>query len=177
MSGTFTTSLSSDEFISAYWFYARWLWLWKRMAIALVIVTVVYALLMMAIDGFSYGFTPEVLGQYLVHGAVYALILAVVLITTTLYTLPRRLRQLYDDLRAADRETRYEFDSSGLRSANRDGTTNLEWDRFKFWIENDRFLVFVLSRWSFVIVPKSQVAATVLADLCDAATTGGITRR
>ena len=177
MRGVFTTKLSREDFISAYWLYTRWLWLWKRLAITIIIVAIVIALAFMAIDWFSYGLAPKILGRYLIDGVIDALIMTVVLVAITLFNLPRRLGRLYDDLCLAERETRREFDAVGLRSSNRDGTTLLEWDRFKFWIENETFLLFVLSRWNFVIVPKARIAEPVLADLRAAASAGGLTAR
>ena len=177
MSGEFGINLSREDFVSAYWFYTRWLWLWRRLIIAFLLVTLLYSGLMIAIDA-SYGaFEPAELVGYLKNGSIYSLIISVSLIAITQITLPRRLKRLYDDLKVAGRETRFEFDTAGLRTSNRDGSSNLEWSRFKHWIENDRFLMFVLSRWSFIIIPKAQVAEDVLAKLRGGAAAGGVVKR
>ena len=177
MSGRFTLSLSQDEFVSAYWFYTRWLWLWRRMTLAFALVTLIYTGLMIAIDGFTGELHSGDLLSYFASGAIYALIVSAALILITLVTLPRRLKRIYGDLRVAGRETRFEFDTAGLRTENSDGTSKLDWNRFKHSIENDRFVMFVLSRWSFIIIPKAQVDGAILAELRKAAAAGGVNNR
>lgn len=177
MSRSFTCSLSEEEFVAAYWFYTRWLWLWRRLLIALALVTLLYSGLMIALDGFAVLDNPALLPDYLLSGAIYALLVCAVLIGVTTFTIPRRLKRLYNDLRIAGRETRFDFDAAGIRTANRDGTANFDWNRFKHAIENDRFLMLVLSRWSFLIVPKQQVPEAAVAQLRKALSQGGVPMR
>ena len=177
MSGEFTISLSRDEFVSAYWCYTRWMWLWRRLAVATTVLGVIFTLVFAGADALDGTLVPANALVYLEYGMIYAVIGAIVLIATTCVTFPRRLKRLYNDLRVEGRETRFEFDSTGLRSSNRDGTGNFEWNRFKHWIENERFLIFVLSRWSFVIVPKAQVTEEVLTAVRAAASVGGVIPR
>ena len=177
MSGEFAISLSREDFISAYWLYTRWLWLWRRLLIGFVLVGLFYSGLMIGIDAFGGAFEAADWLDYLKYGAIYSLVVSVALIAVTLVTLPRRLKRLYDDHKVAGRETRFEFDAAGLRTSNRDGSSNLEWSRFKHSVENDRFLMFVLSRWSFIIIPKAQATEDVLAKLRCTAAAGGLARR
>lgn len=177
MSGEFTASLSREDFISAYWFYTRWLWLWRRLLIALGLVTLLYSGLMITLDGFYALQEPSALPDYLLTGAIYALLVGGFVVLLTLFTLPRRLKRLYDDLQVAGRETRFEFDQDGIRSSNRDGSASFAWSRFKHTIENDQFLMLVLSRWSFIIVPKQQVPEETVAGLRTAMDQGGVPAR
>ena len=177
MNGEFTITLGQGDFVAAYWFYTRWLWLWRRMIIALLLVAVVYSGLMIAIDVYYSDFKPAELLAYARNGAIYALVVSMLLTAVTLVTLPRRLKRLYVDLRVAGRETKFEFDAGGLHTSNCDGSANLGWDRFKHRIENDRFLMLVLSRWSFIIIPKAQVAEDMLVKLRSAASAGGVVMR
>ena len=177
MSGEFTISLSRDEFVSAYWVYTRWMWLWRRLAFAIAALAVIFTLVFAGIDALDEAFDPANAMAYLEYGTIYAVTGTIVLVATTCVTFPRRLKRLYDDLRIAGRDTRFEFDATGLRTSNRDGTGNLEWNRFQHWVENERFLIFVLSRWNFVIIPKAQVTEAVLAAICAAASSAGIVQR
>jgi hypothetical protein len=177
MSGKFAASLSREDFVAAYWFYTRWLWLWKRLAIAFVIVTTVYLLLiagMFTIDG-SFELSKSM--EYLRFAVIGALLVTVAIISISLITFPWRLKRLYDDLKVAGRETSFEFDQAGIRVANRDGSANYNWDRFKHMIENGRFLLLVLSRYSFIVVPKAQVSGEMLEALRGAAQAGGVAAR
>ena len=177
MSGEFTISLSRDEFVSAYWVYTRWMWLWRRLVVAFAAFAAISILLTAGIDALDRTFDPANAVTYVEYGLIYSVISTIGLVAITCVTFPRRLKRLYDDLRIAGRDTRFEFDATGLRTSNRDGTGNLEWNRFQHWVENERFLIFVLSRWNFVIIPKAQVTEAVLAAICAAASSAGIVQR
>jgi YcxB-like protein len=177
MSGEFDVSLSREDFIGAYWFYTRWLWLWRRMLLGIAGLALVYAAVMMLVDGLGYGFALRDVPRYLAYGGANAVAVAVILSGVTQITLPRRLKRLYNDLRVAGRETHFTFDRTGIRSSNRDGTSNFEWNRFKHWIENERFLLLILSRWSFIVIPKFQVTIGTLEHLRSAAASGGLMQR
>lgn len=177
MSGTYTFGLTREEFVAAYWFYTRWLWLWRRMAIAFAITWLIYALLFVAIDFFDGSFDAANAHYYFEYGGIGSVVVAISLIAITLMTFPRRLKRMYDELHVAGRETRFDFGDDGIRSSNRDGTGNFAWSRFKHWIENDQFLLLVLTRFSFIVVVKTKVADDVMADLRAAAVAGGVAKR
>ncbi|HVR89616.1 MAG TPA: YcxB family protein [Novosphingobium sp.] len=177
MSGEFTITLNRSEYVAAYWFYLRKRWLWRRMILSYSALVLVYAGLLVALESWDWGFYPTRLPVHLRDGALYSLVIAVVIIGISMVNLPRRVGRLFTQLRIDDRETRFEYDATGLRTANRDVTTNYAWNRFQSWIENDRLILLVMGDMTFVAVPKPQIFTSAVDQFRTAIIAAGIPQR
>ena len=177
MSGAFDVTLSLAELRGAYWLYLRRRWLWRRLILAYLATTAIYAALLIGIDAANWGFDPGWALHRVGQALGYAAIVLAVVIALAFWRLPRLVRRLYDQAGVGERATRFEFDASGLRSANHEATTNIAWPRFIAWSENARFVLLFRTDAAFVVVPKAQVDAQTVRALADAVRAAGVPRR
>jgi hypothetical protein len=165
MSGEFTITLTRDEYIAAFWLYLRQRWLWKRLVLTTLAVAALYFVLIVGLESWEWGFEPAQLPSHMLTTLVYTSIVVAALLAISRFSVPYRVGRLFDQLGIAGRATRFDFDAVGLRSANREATTNYDWNRFRFRNEDDRFVLLFLAEAAFIVIPKQQVAPEVLGRL------------
>jgi hypothetical protein len=159
---SFTVAYDEADYRSANWLFVRANWKGWRLLRATVILVVIYWVMGMLAHGLSQHYS---LGHALADLATaFALALAVmvVLVLWFAWCIPHNSRKLYRDLERLGIDCTYTFDGSGIRAHRTNAHNDLRWDQIPRWLENDRVLTIFLTRRTFFVLPKSQIATETL---------------
>ena len=177
MNCSFDVTLTLAELRSAYWLYLRRRWLWRRLALAYAGTTLLYAVIVIGMDAAAWGFAPAWALRHVAQALVIAAAVLAMIIALMFWRLPRLVKRLYDQANIGERATHFEFDAAGLRTANSEATTDIRWNRFVAWAENEQYLLLYRTDAAFITVPKAQVAAETVAALQSAIAAAGVLKR
>ncbi|GMU66801.1 MAG: hypothetical protein AMXMBFR36_30750 [Acidobacteriota bacterium] len=76
---------------------------------------------------------------------------------------PRHVRRLYRQTKAAGRPTTYSIDDSGLTLQSENGSGSVPWPDFHRWKEGRSCLLLYINQALFIILPKRAFSADQLA--------------
>jgi len=99
--------------------------------------------------------------------------LCVILLGTYLL-IPRRATRLFRQHRTLDQPFRFVWDETGVTFGSPSGSSNLQWDQYHSWFENDRLFAFGLNEQPFHWAPKSAMTDAQAADLRATVATSGL---
>lgn len=178
LAGSFTTTLSYEEYLAANQLMMRRRW-WMRGFLRFTLaVGLVYWGIGVAVVLFDAGTidAPTVLYALLIAlGLATAVALGLMLVGR--WRLPRTCRKMWAQQHIEGLATTHEFDNAGIRIANARGSSDLEWSMFSGWIEDERLLMMFRTPLVFHAVPKAQVTATQLAAVRERLEAAGVPPR
>lgn len=177
MTGSFTVTVSYDDYVAANWLLMRRRWLWRGVGKYIGLVGVIF---------FIIGITTRFLAGELdavriVAEAILALLLATGTMTISLawfaLCVPRNARRVFSQMQLDKLPTTYTFDDTGIRVAHRLGTSDLEWAHLTKWLEGNDILVIWLNHLALFCIPKLQVDPATLDSLRSALRASGVPDR
>jgi hypothetical protein len=174
---SFTASFSLADYRHANWLMVRRHWLGWRMLRALALLTLIYWLLAVITASIEGGFRLSHVWSALVPAVALAAGVMAALALWFAWCVPYNSRKMYRELERLGIGCRYTFDANGLRAVWPGGTSDLRWQQLARWLENDRIFLIFITRRSFYVLPKEQIAPDTLNALRAQLIAAGISNR
>lgn len=160
--------VSTDEdWIAANWLMIRHRWLWRRLIFAFVLLWLIYGGLMVAINTWSSGWSFDAALLMVASTLGVSALVTLILIGMALINVPRQVRKMRADVARLSTGADIEIHPDRIRFANGVSSATLGWEQFKRWHENTRIMALMITEREFLVLPKNQVDADVIAQVRD----------
>lgn len=153
------------DWIAANWLIVRHRWLWWRLVLAFLVIWLFYGALIVGFSTLDYGWNSYWALRNFATSAAYAAIVMAIVVALTLVLLPRRVRKRMVDFQRLTDGMEITCTPDHVSSKSDVGQVTLGWGQLKRWHENDKVLALMITDNEMLVLPKSQVAPEVLADV------------
>lgn len=163
MTGSFTTTLSYEEYLAANRLMVRRRWYRRGILRFVLILWAAYAVLgagVVIIDDGS--FDGAMILDVLAVSFGISVAIAALVSLINLWKLPRSARKMWAQQHIEGLPTVHDYDETGIRIANDRGSSNFTWTMLSGWIEDENLLMMFRTAMMFHAIPKAQVSKAEL---------------